>query len=189
MFRQSFLTIGALLKHSRVTLSWPVLSVLALLLLAPAVTVGAAEPLSPWSTQLNGQGRFHVLPAFNKDAVLDKETGLVWEQSPDTTARNFISARSHCINGNIGGRKGWRLPSIEELASLIDPNAASAPFLPAGHPFTNVQSAVYWSATSLAGDATVAWFVHFSFGLVDPTFKAEANHVWCVRGDGPLTEY
>ena len=56
--------------------------------------------------------------------------------------------RQHCPNKNVGGRKSWRLPSFPELASLIDPSNAN-PTLPTGHPFTNVQSAHYWSATAM----------------------------------------
>ena len=42
----------------------------------------------------------------------------------------------------VGGTKGWRLPSVAELASLVDP-ANSNPALPTGHPFSNVQSPFY----------------------------------------------
>src|SRR5205807_1369275 len=71
-------------------------------------------------------------------AVLDRETGLVWEQSP-ANSHTWQNARYQCTNLTTGGRKGWRLPSVHELASLIDPNQSS-PTLPPGHPFQQVQS-------------------------------------------------
>ena len=66
-------------------------------------------------------------------AVLDRETGLVWERSPDPTHRNRRLAASACHDKIIGGRKGWRLPTISELASLVDPHQDS-PALPEGAP-------------------------------------------------------
>ncbi len=91
-----------------------------------------------------------MLSEFNGEAVLDNGTGRVWEQSPDTGAQSWIGALNHCYGRNVGGRMGWRLPTIEELASLVDPNnPGGVPFLPPGHPFDNVQSG-YWSATTVA---------------------------------------
>ena len=112
-------------------------------------------------------------------AVLDKETGLVWEQSPSSTRFRWndisdfrLRAAYHCDNLSVGNRKGWRLPTVQELASLIDPSVAEpGPTLPAGNPFTNVQSdafAPYWTATSFAGNPEAsAWNVYFHFGLAD----------------------
>ena len=74
------------------------------------------------------------------EAVLDKETGLVWEKSPDTTTRTRVDALYYAYSKNVGGRGGWRLPKAEELRTLIDPTQRN-PALPSGHPFTNVQSA------------------------------------------------
>jgi hypothetical protein len=74
-----------------------------------------------WDQALSAAQRFVILPAFNSDAVLDKETGLVWEKSPQTTAVSSANVRLICANKAVGGRKGWRLPSLPELASLVDP--------------------------------------------------------------------
>ena len=114
-------------------------------------------------------------------AVRDNETGLVWEQSPLTTSHDWTSARFQCTSRTTGDRKGWRLPSVHELASLVDP-ANSNPALPTGHPFSNVQSAIYWSATTDAGDPTFAWDVFFDGGGVGDGNKTLTDHVWCVRG-------
>ncbi len=88
-----------------------------------------------------------------------------------------------CTSRKTGGRKGWRLPSVHELASLVDPSLAFPdPKLPAGHPFSNVAPAIYWSASTDAGVPEDAWNVYFSNGFVLTFGKANAFSVWCVRG-------
>ncbi len=117
------------------------------------------------------------------EAVLDKETGLVWEQSPDTITHTWRSARFPCKNGTTGGRRGWRLPSVHELASLVDPNNPTGnPDLPPGHPFSNVQASNYWSATTDPDYPTFAWYVGFSNGSASPSLEVITGFVWCVRG-------
>ncbi len=129
--------------------------------------------------------------------VLDKNTGLVWEQSPDTTRHVWsdkttvpVDARRHCLRRGTGGQMGWRLPSIHELTSLVVPgNPAGGPDLPAGHPFSNVQSNNYWSAATNVEFPTSAWVVFFGNGFVSTFSKSINTFVWCVRGGGPLSEY
>ena len=91
----------------------------------------AAEPLPTWDNVINGPGRFRVLRDFNNAAVLDRETGLVWEQSPDTVTRDWLVAHRFCIDRAVGNRnrKGWRLPTVQEIVSLVDPtqNLSSLP--------------------------------------------------------------
>ena len=127
--------------------------------------------------------RFVILPAFNNEAVLDKETGLVWERSPQATSARWIAARRTCMEKTVGGQKGWRLPSLQELTSLVDPSVAPpGPTLPPGHPFLTVQSTVYWSATRVDEDARGSWAVHFGLGG-GTTFINWDHSVpsWCVR--------
>ena len=120
-----------------------------------------------------------VLTNFASAAVLDRETGLVWEKSPDTTIHNWGGALFTYTRRPTGNRKGWRLPSMPELASLIDPSVtAPGPTLPPGHPFTNVQSDFYWSATAEADVPTIAWGVGFFSGLVDYNGKTGAGLAW-----------
>ncbi len=116
-------------------------------------------------------------------AVLDRETGLVWEQSPQTTNHGWSTSRFQCNSRTTGGRIGWRLPSVHELMSLADPNQSS-PALPPGHPFSNVQSARYWSATTTADDPTQAWLVVFDVfaGALGGSKTSDLYHLWCVRG-------
>src|SRR5512145_3053761 len=106
-----------------------------------------------WDRRINNaQQRFKVLSEFNNEAILDRETGLVWERRPSTQPVQWPNARLFCAQKAVGGRGGWRLPSFAELASLIDPSVTSTaqPRLPAGHPFLDVQASSYWSATAFA---------------------------------------
>jgi len=141
-----------------------------------------------WDQTLPAAERFVLV--MGGAAVLDKETGLVWEQSPLTTTLTWSNARFQCIRQVVGGRRGWRLSSVHELASLVDPFVGPpGPTLPPGHPFSNVQGIDYWSATALADDPTRAWSVFLRDGTVTASNKAFNFHVWCVRGGGPLSEY
>jgi hypothetical protein len=142
--------------------------------------IGPYYATPSWDQTLPANTRFIVLTNMNNAAVLDKETGLVWQQSPSTDYIDWYSAQSQCNNLTMGNRLGWRLPTIQELASLVDRSAD--PTLPAGHPF-NVLSSNYWSATTRATFDTDAWFVDFSLGLLMTGTKSNTqNRVWCVRG-------
>jgi len=150
-----------------------------------------------WSQNLPASERFVVLADFNNEAVLDRETGLVWDRSSgdldndqdvdDHDLREWVSARAECTGKTVGGRKGWRLPAVHELASLVDPSVPSPGLtLPAGHPFSNAQPSIYWSATTAANNPDVAWFVIFSsFGQVTGGEKLGRAFAWCVRGGSP----
>jgi hypothetical protein len=154
----------------------------------------AYYPVPSWNMTLPGETRFPVLPNMIDEAVLDQETGLVWQRSPSMETRTWSQAHMVCIRSPIGGRFGWRLPTVQELFSLVDHTASpfnGLPTLPPGHPFANVSPAVgYWTATTAPSDepnaaefANNAWSVAFyapgSFGGVP---KTAARLVWCVRG-------
>ena len=156
-------------------------SVVALVVFVVFASLAIADPGTTWEIQIPGPARFQVLSQFGGAAVFDRETGRVWEQSPDTNTPNWFAALGHCYNRDVGGRKGWRLPTIEELASLVDTTQGANPALPAGHPFLNVQSSVYWSASANIFEL-LAWVVDFSLGNVGVVDKSGSFFVWCVRG-------
>jgi len=109
-------------------------------------------------------------------------TGLVWDKSPNNTKlRDWVNACSYCYAREVGNRKGWRLPTVEELASLVD-TSNNSPALPTDHPFTNVMSYNYWSSTTLADSTGYAWLVSFFDGAVFSDDKNNDYYVWCVRG-------
>jgi hypothetical protein len=152
-----------------------------LILFVPTAAMAAGGSGFPTWSQHFTKGRFTVLPLFGSAAVFDKETGLVWEKSPSTNTFTWFNALTQCYTLGVGGRRGWRLPTIEELASLVD-TSQPAPMLPAGNPFTGVEEADYWSATTDASNAADAWVVPFNNGDVGRGAKDSDRLVWCVRG-------
>jgi hypothetical protein len=149
-----------------------------------------SDGLKSWSQKIPAKQRFVVLKQFNCEAVLDKETQLVWVKSPgkspgtdETDKLDWYNANFYCYGLNFGGRGGFRLPTVEELRTLVDPNE-SDPALPPGHPFDNVQSDLYWSSTTVIGpdNTDFAWSVSMGDGNVDAVDKTVDGYVWCVRG-------
>jgi hypothetical protein len=160
----------------------------------PAQAVDAPGPYyaePAWDQILPVETRFVVLTNWGSKAVLDKETGLVWERSPNVIPQTWFGARSICTGRRTGNRIGWRLPSMPELASLVDSNN-SHPVLPTSHPFTGVQTSFpYWSATTNAEFPTFAWVVNFNNGVVGNHFFDKTSEIftWCVRGGMNADQY
>lgn len=86
-----------------------------------------------WHRIIPAEDRF-ALVMYGNAAVLDRETCLVWERMPgwfeytgddgpylSLEQSSWEMAMFSCISKNTGGRKGWHLPTIEQLMSLADP--------------------------------------------------------------------
>ncbi len=127
--------------------------------------------------------RFVILPDFNNDAVLDKDTNLIWELSPTPTPVTWNEARATCITRTTGGQKGWRLPAPAEMRSLVGPAVDSPiPNIPPGHPFVNIQPTAYWTVVPEANQPSYARYVDAFLGNVLSFIKIYTYPVWCVRG-------
>jgi hypothetical protein len=147
-------------------------------------------------TALANCPRFIVLSNMNSDAVLDRETGLVWEKTLAVNRLSFNDADIACLIKVIGNRQGWRLPTVHELRTLMDPSAGD-PALPDGHPFVNIPPPVpfpfspipFWTSTQSLDPS-------FPNGIYAVTFNAPNSVItsnpagggtarrWCVRGPG-----
>ena len=80
---------------------------------------------------------------------------------------NWLDANTTTRELKLVGRIGWRLPTVEELSSLID-TRHSDPALPTGHPFLSVQFGIgvwaYWTSTNSENPSGAAWFVNLGSG-------------------------
>lgn len=97
-------------------------------------------------------------------------------------ASNTIEFLSALNTANFGGHNDWRLPTIKELATLVELRHSS----PAIEPVfaVNGQSAHYWSSTTNAHNPHNAWFVDFPYDSSNGlnANKSSGYYVRAVRG-------
>jgi hypothetical protein len=165
------------------------------------VQTWSPDGFGPWSAGMSFTVRWvagaweQILPAAERfqlvmggAAVLDRETGLVWQRILSASLTDWPNALGFCHQQTVDNRAGWRLPSMEELLSLLDPSR-NDPALPAGHPFGGVSNTdVYWTATTVEVAATFAYHVLFrSFAYIGSASKtAPTGRRWCVRGGSSI---
>jgi hypothetical protein len=133
--------------------------------------LAAAAALLAGSGQAASSGRFRP----DGTVVYDANTGLSWEQYPQTTATTLSAANAYCVA--LGA--SFRLPTMKELQTVVDRSR----YTPAVDTsvFETVQPTTYWTSTPLADDGTTQWLVEFGAGV--STFgPATGSHLtWCVR--------
>ena len=116
-------------------------------------------------------------------AVLDEETGLVWERVPSSTTASWDTATDiFCGGAHTAQRGGWRLPTLAELMSLIEGGASNGS-LPAGNPFSGISTAgAYWTSNEVPDQPTLALAVGVTSAQGLQTSGQSSLGVWCVRG-------
>lgn len=129
--------------------------------------------------------------------VTHTPTGLMWKRCVEGqiwsgagctgTASKQDWAAANALASNFSGRSDWRLPTAEELLSLVDftrsdPTAIHSTIFPT----TGVDS--YWTASTYIGYASYAWFVSFVYGEIGVSSKDNTKQARLVRSvnDGPV---
>ena len=84
-------------------------------------------------------------------------------------------------SGGLCGASDWRLPSKQELLSIVNNNNVS-PAIDSNY-FPNSQSSYYWSSSPFASNSYLAWCVGFSSdGSVNGANKHDSIYIRLVRG-------
>jgi RNA polymerase sigma factor (sigma-70 family) len=110
--------------------------------------------------------------------VTDPATGLTWQQASSSTTMTASEATAYCAGLNLGGY-AWRLPSVKELATLVDEDRVSPAIDVSAFPDT-APDTWYWSSTVAAPNPAERWALNYNDGFTDYRSTSSAGYVRCV---------
>ncbi len=99
--------------------------------------------------------------------IIDRATGLMWHQNGSITCMSWNDVQEWMVSLNNNGFAGyhdWRLPTVEEAASLLAPREGNTYRKLLIDPiFSNKQQWI-WTGDKFGTEAM--WHVNFSYGSV-----------------------
>lgn len=113
--------------------------------------------------------------------IVDTRSSLIWQD--DIAAKNtkmvWKEAVKYCENLSLEGYDDWRLPSYDELLSIVDYDRSDPSIMSS---FENTVPLYYWSSSQSVDDPDKAWHVSFRLGYTDRYNKSFEYYVRCIRG-------
>lgn len=129
----------------------------------------------------NPEGDFENRFQDNQDGtVTDMATSLMWQKSGSPEPVTWANAGAYLENANqkaFGGYSDWRLPTLEELASLMESSWKNSDLFIAP-PFDKAQRAC-WTADTR--NTNRIWKADFHMGFFMDVPMAEKNSARLVR--------
>jgi len=115
-----------------------------------------------------------------KNVIVDRATGLMWHPAGSRRMMDFSRSLEWISSLNqqrFAGYSNWRLPNLEEAASLLD-NRKTSGGLFVNQIFSSKQRQMWTGDTY---DQTQVWMVYFNDGCVDINLKQFESYVRPVR--------
>ena len=114
------------------------------------------------------------------EIVTDQRTGLMWQRNVVEDCFNLEAAKLYAAKLRLGRYKDWRVPTKEELLSIVD-HSRRGPAIDI-EVFPNTPSCWFWSVSPNARNSNHAWLVHFVDGDSSYNDVSSCYRVRCVRG-------
>lgn len=141
--------------------------------------------LANWGLSGIVQGTFqHAYQPRNLDGdqvVIDQTTGLMWQQSGSSQQMTWNQAREYIQQLNqqeFAGFSNWRLPTVEELASLLEFQKKNGNYYI--DPVFDATQSFCWTSDMVV-TTNAAWAVAFHSGHVYYDALDRTNYVRAVR--------
>ena len=118
---------------------------------------------------------FEVETLSNQNVVVDRNTGLMWQQTVPADQFVWYVALTYCDTLKYAGYSDWRLPTPRELLTIVKNDYIDETYFP------DTQDDYFWSSPD-ASMEDVAWIVH-PRGNMMTVYMDNSFYVRCVRGD------
>ena len=112
--------------------------------------------------------------------IKDTKTGLYWQKKSD--AHIWVDAVYYCKSLTLGDYTDWRLPTIQELLSIVNYERKGLAIDPI---FKNGIDNIFWSSTECWWKEDFCWCVSFFTGAslaCDRDFKYGVRAVRTIGG-------
>ena len=124
----------------------------------------------------------------NKKVWKDKGTGLIWQVDVDKKEYNWYVAKSYCRDLTLGGYSNWKLPTKDELKTIMTKRSYINSKSYGGEtyikkPLLESLSMYYPDfCNSTSKSSSLAWDLNFNNGYDFCSDKSDKIYVRCVVG-------
>lgn len=135
---------------------------------------------SGWNKAADFENQYELKTINGDEVIIDRTSNLMWHQSGSPELNDFKEAKQWIEDLNqrgYGGCNNWRLPTLEELLSLLENRISSNRFFIA--PLFSGEQRYIWTGDRMNSD--LVWVVNFGTGKILGSSTIDLNYVRPVR--------
>jgi hypothetical protein len=113
-------------------------------------------------------------------SVIDKTNNIMWQDDIEVTQylENITFAKLYCEELILNGYIDWRVPTIEQLQSIVDVTQKSPTI---NKLFEYSSKNQYWSNTPFILDKQSYWYIDFNTGVRSYDKNSQTFNIRCIR--------
>ena len=121
---------------------------------------------------------FTVHTVAGDNIVIDRNTKLIWQQSPSEEVFTWDDAITYCENLTYAGKTGWRLPAPQEFLTIVSLGDAVSDY------FLNMSGVLWTSKVFGEESGSTVYSFHYTevVKYINTTSKENSMKVMCVYG-------
>jgi hypothetical protein len=166
---------------------------------ACSIAMDSAKKVVANFSRLAQEKRIGNFLDYGDGTVSDTRTGLMWKRFTEGqdwldghcegVTNRFTLDQAKAINPNFAGYNDWRLPTLDELKSIIDKSRGGSAFDPAIFTGFEKVSYLFWTSSTASGERSSQprpWFVSFYSGAsLQDNDPLSMHAVRLVRNQNP----